>query len=485
METVDFYASEPHYVDHLAPIWEALPSEARGLFLAGAVPIREHALRRGIPDVRLESRNPGRGSLVVVASYRDELRARRPGSVFLEHGAGQHYGNRHTSYVGGPGRGNVRLFLCPNEEVARRNRATYPEARIRIVGCPKLDPWHPPTRYKGRPDPILAISFHWRCRVVRECDSAIDHYAGALRRLAEAYRGRVLGHGHPRIWRELEPLYRRSGIRPVQDFAEVLELADLYLCDNSSTIYEFASTGRPVVVLNAPWYRRHVDYGLRFWEFADVGLNADGPDELLEVIAEALEDPPAVQKRRDEISSAVYHRRDGRSSSRAAEEIVALLTSTTAGARRNQCPVCGERNHRCTPPDGARTSTAVLDLPARSRRRPRSSARYRVRRLVNGNATTLSLAAEDLTVAERRRLGIPTEADGKARLAPERHKARLAPERHKADPGPERSPAPIPADLSELDKRALLVLARDHEIEGRSRMDKTELRTALEARRDA
>ena len=59
----------------------------------------------------------------------------------------------------------------------------------------------------------------------------------------------------------------------MRDFDEVMERSTLYICDNSSTLYEFASTGRPVVVLNAPWFRRDIEHGLRFWEHADVGVS--------------------------------------------------------------------------------------------------------------------------------------------------------------------------------------------------------------------
>ena len=59
--------------------------------------------------------------------------------------------------------------------------------------------------------------------------------------------------------REAIRFYEAHGIEYVPDFDDVLRRADVYACDNSSTLYEFASTGRPVVVLNAPWYRwKHI-----------------------------------------------------------------------------------------------------------------------------------------------------------------------------------------------------------------------------------
>jgi hypothetical protein len=109
----------------------------------------------------------------------------------------------------------------------------------------------------------------------------------------------------------------------VRDFEEVLDRADLYCCDHMSTLYEFAFTGRPVVVLNAPWYRRDVEHGLRFWEYADVGVNCDEPGDLLESIALALEDRPEQRKARERAVKAVFPYR-GIAARVAAQEIISL-----------------------------------------------------------------------------------------------------------------------------------------------------------------
>jgi glycosyltransferase involved in cell wall biosynthesis len=89
----------------------------------------------------------------------------------------------------------------------------------------------------------------------------------------------------------LEQTYRQCGIEVVRSFDEVCRRADVYACDNSSSIYEFASTGRPVVLLNAPWFRRDVEHGLRFWAAAGIGRQVDEPEDLAEAIRCSLSEP--------------------------------------------------------------------------------------------------------------------------------------------------------------------------------------------------
>jgi CDP-glycerol glycerophosphotransferase (TagB/SpsB family) len=141
-----------------------------------------------------------------------------------------------------------------------------------------------------------------------------------LRDLADRYE--VIGHGHPRIWPVLEPQYRRFGIEPVAEFDDVMARAAVYVCDNSSTIYEFASTDRPVVVLNAPWYRREVEHGLRFWSLIP-GEQVAGPEELPRAIDRALAEDPYAERRR-EVVAEVYAYTDGKAAARAADAIRAL-----------------------------------------------------------------------------------------------------------------------------------------------------------------
>ena len=71
------------------------------------------------------------------------------------------------------------------------------------------------------------------------------------------------------------------------------------------------STGRPVIVLNRPEYRREVEHGLRFWEAAGVGVNVDSPADLDAAIVRAVEDPPDVAAAREAALDIVYSPRSG------------------------------------------------------------------------------------------------------------------------------------------------------------------------------
>lgn len=337
--TVDAFVGQPHYIDHVAPIWWALAPDERGTFYVSHA-AEARARREGLWPLAV-GRPVGPVQPVIVAGYVD-LRAvgRRP-AIFVEHGAGQTYGGDprgrlDASYSGGRGRDGVVLFLASTEAVHRRNVEGTPSAASEAVGVPRLDWWHR-TRdaaVRGASAPTVAVSFHWDCTLVPETRTAWPHYDGALDALAVVarHRGwRLIGHGHPRIFGRLARRWTQLGVEPVADFDQVLRDADVYVVDNSSTLFEFAALAGPVVVLNAPWYRRDVDHGLRFWEHAEVGVQVDEPGGLVAGVEAALEDPPAMRLRRRQHTFAVYGSLlDGRAADRAAAAIRRLVLDTDA-----------------------------------------------------------------------------------------------------------------------------------------------------------
>lgn len=327
---IDFFAGLPHYLDHVAPIWWALTPDERGTFYAGRH-AADRAAAEGIWPVTV-GRPPSSATPTVVASYADLKAIGRRSAIFVEHGAGQTYngdprGRQDPSYSGGRDRDAVRLFLAPNEAVHHRNLESTPGAASALIGTPKLDWWQRAPRDTSRA-PTVAVSFHWDCTLLPETRGAWPYFDGALQALVITARARgwqLLGHGHPRLWARISRRWTQLGVEAVPDFGDVLRRADLYVVDNSSTLFEFAATAGPVVVLNAPWFRRDVHHGLRFWDAAAVGVNVDEPEALTDGIAEALADPPIQRATRRALTHPIYPLLDGQAAQRAADAIRAHL----------------------------------------------------------------------------------------------------------------------------------------------------------------
>lgn len=341
---IDALAYERQFLDHIAPVWRALPDGLRGSFIVDpsltryardlgidAVPVPRPMVDRGKPIPP----NSGAYRPALVASYGDTKEARRLGYgplAFIEHGAGQSYDSTlptMSSYAGGPDRADTTLALVPNEYSAQRWRKAYPSSRVEVVGCPRLDDL--PAREPG-PGPVVAISFHFDGPRVPYGGTALhDGYGQVLAELAQRFT--VIGHAHPKgHWPErMQRLYRAAGIPFVEDFADVCRQADLYICDNSSTIFEFASTGRPVLLMNASHWHRGRGPGLRFWDAAHVGVNVDRPRDLVAGVERALELRRDDVEAREDALEFVYAYRSG-GAERAAGAVVDWARREAAAA---------------------------------------------------------------------------------------------------------------------------------------------------------
>lgn len=339
---IDFLATQVQFADHLRPIYEALPEEVRGEFFDGkTIPPYRHlanggqAKRRQLPSMCVVS---AIGDLKKVAVRRRPIIVGgtvlryQPWvpTVLFEHGAGFSFhgsGNTNASYAGGIERNGALALPATNDYVARANREAYPHVPSPIVGCPKLDALvRIPAPVNERP--VVCVSFHWDCHVCPETRWAFSHFGAAVANLKGRPEFELVAHGHPRMRSFWRKWYGTHGIEFIEDFEDVVRRADVYVNDSSSTLYEFAAMGRPVVVMNSPHYRRHIHHGLRFWEHSDVGYNADTPAQLLPAIKRALKDPPAQQARRAAAVEAVYPYL-GESVPRAAQLLLDLLQQET------------------------------------------------------------------------------------------------------------------------------------------------------------
>jgi hypothetical protein len=126
--------------------------------------------------------------------------------------------------------------------------------------------------------------------------SALGHYRRSLAQLGTTLP--VIGHSHPRLASTARAVFERAGIEFVPDLADVARRATVYAVDNSSTLWEMA-VARPVIAMNAPWYRRDVSHGLRFWSHIP-GADVDDAAALVEAARHLLFDgeTPAEQLRR-------------------------------------------------------------------------------------------------------------------------------------------------------------------------------------------
>ncbi len=317
---VDFLASEAHFVDHMLPVWLALPPRYRGRWLTGAKPLAPYMAALGLEPVMATSRVPD--APVLVASIGDMNRARRlrrKRVAYMEHGTGQSYAGdkrtaTHPSYAGGTGRDSAAFIMAPNAMAAERWQRAYPAIPVHVIGACRVLP------APESAEPVLAISFHWSGGMP-EMRNAFMHYRKVLPLLAQQFT--VIGHGHPRIFNSLKTQYRRAGIVPVPDLQEVARRATVYAVDNSSTLYELGRT-RPVIALNAPHYRRFVEHGLRFW--SHVPVQVDDGATLLTVADRLLTMPESGPERahREELMAEVFPHLDG--AERASRLLVTWLT---------------------------------------------------------------------------------------------------------------------------------------------------------------
>jgi hypothetical protein len=284
---LDFLARRSHYIDHMAPIYHHLPAQFRGSFHVSA-DLVEYARSQHIQDIQVFNKS-GEFDYVLTCGYGDMTavtRMKRHKMINMEHGIGHGFGT--AAYPNGPGRRDaIDLCLYPNRYTADKALAVR-QNEYEIIGTPKMDAmvttgsWAASTK-------TICISFHWGNpgQNPPESGTAFEHYKKIIPVLNKKYT--LIAHGHPLARDHQKPIYRDMGVEFVDDFMDVCRRASIYINDLSSTMYEFLCTGKPVVVLNAPWFRREVNWGIRFWDYSDVGINVEDPGQLFDAIDQTFE----------------------------------------------------------------------------------------------------------------------------------------------------------------------------------------------------
>jgi hypothetical protein len=324
MKRINCLAAEPQFVEHLAAVWKAFPRSKQGIFWVRSQEARYEAERHGI-NTRLWKNRASKNVVILTAAFGDLNQAYKAGAttVLMEHGAGQTYNVKHASYAGGesPARDANTLFLVPGQTSAKKLATKHPEATIVEIGCPKLDRHILKEKKLIEQKPKVVVSFHWNCNVCPETSWAFPYFKKQILKLANSENIELYGHAHPRARKEIQSFYNNMHIPFITKFEEVLKTADVYVCDNSSTIFEAAACKIPVVLLNSPKYRKNVNHGLRFWDCANIGPQAEPTDNLEEKIFEAINPTEKQVKETSEALKIVYTVTDGTSSQLAAKTI--------------------------------------------------------------------------------------------------------------------------------------------------------------------
>lgn len=336
---LDIYATESHYIQHAVPILLRTPAEYRGVVV---VPTELSTVAEGFPSRTYVTQHEAGEILrnrigpLLVASYGDLVRVRhllrgavhRRPIVYMEHGIGQTYKGKprgtlvDEAYAGGE-RQNVDLILVPGRHAA----LAYDRGNVVQIGSPFVD-WMkqqvaPKTKKSGVP--IVSFGWHWNDIARPETTETWAFWMPAIAKLHEGNRYRLLGHGHPRSNPSLWEAYKKHEIPMTHSFLEVCSRADVFCFDNTSAGYEFAAiTGRPVVVLNHPFYRRGTEHGLRFWSMAGIGPQVDTADNLLAGVIAAMTDASWDRARADILGQIFYRLGDGMAAQRAVEAILGL-----------------------------------------------------------------------------------------------------------------------------------------------------------------
>ena len=306
---VDVVASLPHYLEHMMPIYDRLPAEMRG---------DVHELRHPVHP-------PARNRIAMVAGWQD-VQTLRPNNrmIYIEHGAGQTYAGDEKSALqpgysasGGFRHGGVELFIAPSQIVAGR----WKTAPAHAVGCPKLDQY---VTMRPLNEHSVCFAWHWDSGVSPEARSALPHYATMLPQIVERFNASgvtVYGHGHPRWEGSIDRLLAESGMTVLRTEREVFNNAAVLIVDNSSIGMEFMALGRKIVWLNAPWYRRHIHHGGRFWTWTEGVTTLDDPTDLMSLPIEPLFDNQPLNPSARASVYDTYGIVDGQAGQRAADLI--------------------------------------------------------------------------------------------------------------------------------------------------------------------
>lgn len=307
---VDVVCTERHYIDHAAPVWAELDPDERG-YVTVSDHLHTYAATRGL----VSSKPSPTGDVLFAVGWSDitgwpSYRSR----VLAEHGVGQAYDGGSKHYVGGAGReAIVDLFVLPNHV-----SATHQHGNVEVVGSVLLDEIDAAS-FVREPSVDATFSFHWDCDHLPETTSAWRWARDEV--VAIARRRPVFVSAHPRLEDEAREWFTPRTVATTRRMTSAIRWSKCWVADNTSSMFYAAALGCPVVVLNPPAYRRDIAYGMRFWEWASVGVQCNDPAALDNCVALAIEDPSGLREARERVIAEVFPMRDGLAARRTVEAI--------------------------------------------------------------------------------------------------------------------------------------------------------------------
>lgn len=321
---VHVVASEIHYMRHLTPTLHQMHPDRRGLLVVPES-LKIQAVREGHRVVSYDEKHPltisrtlvrygdPATSLGLVAGTIDQKTVEQLGyPVFRqEHGLGQTYdlpgGKKNASYAGSAQHGRLFGYAAPGTHPYTKQKQAFPKIPAYRVGLPFLDRFPEQTTKPA----AVGFVFHWNNTVQPETEATWDYWMPSILKLRDVMEVRL--HCHPRErdrfmrYLELENVEHLF----VEDLEDLHQQVDVVCGDNTSAMFMLAAVGHPIVVLNHPKYRRHIDYGLRFWECEDIGIPCNHPSQLQGCVAQAsLREEEDYRFRKSALNYLFYRLKD-------------------------------------------------------------------------------------------------------------------------------------------------------------------------------
>ena len=237
------------------------------------------------------------------------------------------------------------LTLVSGPKIARRlmQEAAVPERRIQIVGYPKFDlhggarpanPFPDPTRptvlYAPHPSPKLSSYFRFGPEILRQFANSERYNLIFAPHVMLFQRSHVVTITPPAIARVPEPpreaidaphiLIDRGS--PASSDMSYTNLADVYIGDASSQVYEFLLRSRPVVHVDAHQTSWHDDTNFTHWA---AGPLCSDPTTIVETVDRAISTHDAFLSTQKAMFEDTFSVTESSASERAADAITDYL----------------------------------------------------------------------------------------------------------------------------------------------------------------